>query len=52
MDWVIVIALIPLILLVFSFGCSVPFLDRICQVPIIKQSPSVGVVEKGGKSDA
>jgi hypothetical protein len=51
MEWMIIAVSVALILLLFSFRCSVPFLDRICRAPIIKRFPSVGVSDKEGKSD-
>ena len=52
MDWMMVLLLIALILLIFSFRCSLPFLDRICRAPIVKGSPSVGLSDKEEGSDA
>lgn len=52
MDWVIMGVLIPLILLIFSFRCSLPFLDRICRASIIRRFPSVGISDKEGELDA
>ena len=52
MKWVIFAVLIALILLIFSFRCSLPLLDRICRAPIIRRFPSVGISDKEGELDA
>ncbi len=46
MDWAMILLLIALLLLIFSFRCSLPFLGRICRAPIIKGFPSVGLSDK------
>jgi hypothetical protein len=51
MEWMIIAVLIALILLVFSFRCSLPLLDQICGVPFISRFPSVGISDKEGESD-
>jgi hypothetical protein len=48
MEWLTFSVLIALILLIFSFRCSLPFLDRICRAPIIKRFPSLGISDKEG----
>ncbi len=52
MDWITVPLLIALILLIFSFRCSVPFLDRICRIGIIGRFPSVGIPDKDAERNA
>jgi hypothetical protein len=49
MEWVILAVLIALILLVLSFRCSLPLLDRMCRAPIIRRFPSVGISDKQGE---
>lgn len=51
MEWVTFAVLIALILLIFSFRCSLPLLDQICWAPFIRRFPSVGISDKEGKSD-
>jgi hypothetical protein len=46
MDSVIVLLLVALILLIFSFRCSLPFLGPICRAKLIKRFPSVGLSDK------
>jgi len=51
MDWVMVPLLIALILLIFSFRCSLPFLGPICRARIIKRFPSVGISDQESELD-